>query len=442
MNRRVLVLGAGRVARPCVEYLARNCGLPVSLADISGENLRRTTSGLPGVDLLERDAGRESGPVIEQIQPGVVVNLLPPSFMATVAQECLRRKVPMVHPSYLDEDTRALARDVEAAGLPFVTELGLDPGIDHMSAARTIDRIRKEGGEVESFRSICGAIPSADANTNPWGYKLSWAPASLIGASKRDARVMIEGKTFEWPDGETYEHVYLEEIEGLGWFEVYANADSLPYLDIYGIPEVKSIYRGTIRYPGWCETICKMNSLGLFEENTLDMEGKTFRSFMAGMADLEEGSDTVSGLCKRLRLEPYSTVMLRFRWLGLLDDSPVPFAKGSPRDVVSRLFAEKLVYTKGERDLVILQDEFIASFKGKDRKKLFRSTLIDVGVPGGDTSIARTTGLPPAIAARFILEGKIRTPGVHIPVLPEIYEPVMKELDFLGIRMTEAEKSL
>ena len=129
--------------------------------------------------------------------------------------------------------------------------------------------------------------------------------------------------------------------------------------------------------------------------------------------------------------------MLRFRWLGLLDDGPVPFANVSPRDVVSRLFAEKLVYDKGEKDLVILQDEFIASFKGKDRKKVFRSTLIDVGVPGGDTSIARTTGLPPAIAARFILEGKIRTPGVHIPVLPEIYGPVMEELERLGVSLKE-----
>ncbi|HOP52422.1 MAG: saccharopine dehydrogenase C-terminal domain-containing protein [Thermovirgaceae bacterium] len=435
--KKVLVLGAGRVSRPCVDYLGRLEGTVIHVADVSEENLRQTVSGIPGANIHVCDAGSQGGRLIDEIGPDIVINLLPPAFMPPMAKECLKNRIPLVHPAYLDKETKDLSKDIAAAGVTFVTELGLDPGIDHMSAARTIDRIRREGGEVESFRSICGAIPSADANTNPWGYKLSWAPASLIGASKRDARVMIDGRTFEWPDGETYEHVYLEEIEGLGWFEVYANADSLPYLDVYGIPEAKSIYRGTIRYPGWCETICKMNSLGLFEENILDMEGKTFSSFMAEMAGLEEGSDIVSGLCKRLRLEPYSTVMLRFRWLGLLDDGPVPFAKGSPRDVVSRLFAEKLVYDKGEKDLVILQDEFIASFKGKDRKKVFRSTLIDVGVPGGDTSIARTTGLPPAIAARFILEGKIRTPGVHIPVLPEIYGPVMEELERLGVSLKE-----
>ena len=435
--KKILVLGSGRVSRPCVHYLGGLEGTVVHVAASSGRNLGKTVAGIPGAKTHIFDAKDHGGKLIDEVGPDIVVNLLPPAFMAPIARECLKKRIPLVHASYLDQEVRNLAKDVEAAGIPFVTEMGLDPGIDHMSAARTIDRIRKEGGEVESFRSICGAIPSADANTNPWGYKLSWAPASLIGASKRDARVMVDGETYEWPGGETYEHVHLEEVQGLGWFEIYANADSLPYLDTYGIPEARSIYRGTIRYPGWCETICKMNALGLFEESVLDMKGKTFRSFMAERAGLGKDSDVEPGLCERLRLEPYSTVMLRFGWLGLLDDRPIPFAKGSPRDVVSFLFAEKLVYSEEEKDLVILRDEFVATYKGKNGKKLFRSTLIDMGIPGGDSSVARTTGLPPAITARFILEGKIRTPGVHTPVLPEIWGPVLEELERLGISLEE-----
>lgn len=435
--KKILVLGSGRVSRPCVNYLGKLEGAVVHVAASSEKNLGRTVAGIPGAKTHIFDAESHGGKLIDEVSPDIVVNLLPPAFMVPIAKECLKKKIPLVHASYLDQEMRGLSKDVEAAGIPFITEMGLDPGIDHMSAARTIDRIRKEGGEVESFRSICGALPSADANTNPWGYKLSWAPASLIGASKRDARAMLDGKIFEWPGGTTYEHVYLEEVQGLGWFEIYANADSLPYLDIYGIPEARSIYRGTIRYPGWCETICKMNALGLFEENVMDMKGKTLKSFMAERASLEQGSDLVSGLCEFLRLEPYSTVMLRFDWLGLLEDRPIPFAKGSPRDVVSFLFAEKLVFSKDEKDLVILQDEFIAAYKGEGRKKVYRSTLIDRGVPGGDSSIAKTTGLPPAIAARLILEGKIQTPGVHIPVLPEIWGPVLEELERLGISLKE-----
>jgi saccharopine dehydrogenase-like NADP-dependent oxidoreductase len=425
-----------------VEYLVENCEAALSLADLSEENLKRTSSNIPGVKVLVRNAGEDAGELLDEICPDVLVNLLPPSFMAPVAAECLRRSVPLVHPAYLDGETRAMAREVEAAGIPFVTELGLDPGIDHMSAARTIRRIHEAGGKVISFRSVCGALPSAGANTNPWGYKLSWAPASLIGASKRDARILLDGVVHDWPGGKTYENVYLEEIDDLGCFEIYANADSLPYIETYGIPEAVSIFRGTIRYPGWCETICKMNALGLFEESELDLDGQTYRTFLARMAGSPETDDLESLLCARLWLEPYSTVMLRFRWLGLLDDKPLPFTKGSPRDVVSSLFGEKLIYRDGERDLVILQDDYVARFPEEGIRKRFRSTLVDYGLPGGDSSIARTTGLPPAIAARFILEGKIRTPGVHIPVLPEIYEPVLAELELLGISLKESEEIL
>lgn len=440
--KRVLVLGAGRVARPCVAYLAKLGNTMVSVADITEDNLRRATSGIPGVNILVRDVGEEAGDLLDEIRPDVLVNLLPHSFMAPVAAECLRRRVPLVHPAYLDAETRSMAKDVEAAGIPFVTELGVDPGIDHLSAARTIHRIHGAGGEVESFRSICGAIPSPEANTNPWGYKISWSPASLIGTSKRDARVMLDGTVYEWSSGKTYEHVFLEEIKSLGWFEIYANADSLPYIETYDIPEAKSIFRGTIRYPGWCETICKMNALGLFEETPLDLAGQTFRSFMALLAGSPDESDLESLLCARLRLEPYSTVMLRFRWLGLLDERSLPFANGSPRDVVSHLFGEKLVYSEEERDMVILQIEYIARFPSAGVRKRYRSILVDYGVSGGDSSVARTTGLPPAIAARFILEGNIQTPGVHTPVLPEIYKPVLAELELMGIRLKESEEIL
>jgi len=440
--KRVLILGAGRVARPCVAYLAKLGNTKVFVADINEDNLQRVTSGIPGVNILVRDVGEGTGELIDEIHPDVVVNLLPPSFTNPVVAECLRRRVPLVFPTYLDAKTRSMAKDVEAAGIPVVAELGLDPGIDHMSAARTIHQIHSAGGEIESFRSVCGAIPSPEANTNPWGYKLSWSPSSLIGASKRDARVMIDGTVYEWPGGKTYEHVFLEEIKGLGWFEVYANADSLTYIEAYNIPETKSIYRGTIRYPGWCETICKMNALGLFEETPLDLTGRTFRSFMALLAGSPDESNVESLLCAKLRLEPYSTVMLRFRWLGLLDDRPLPFATGSPRDIVSYLFGEKLVYSEGERDMDILQDEYIVRFPATGLRKRYRTTLIDYGVPGGDSSIARTTGLPLAIAARFILEGKIHTPGIHIPVLPEIYEPVLAELERMGIRLKESEEIL
>lgn len=436
--KRVLVFGAGRVARPCVQYLLKQEGVEVTVVDMARENLERVTENHPRSTSVEADAGKESGRLIASVRPDLVINLLPPAFMAPVAKQCLEAGVNLVHPAYLDAETLALDGQARAAGLTFLAELGLDPGIDHMSAARTVRHVHSAGGKVESFRSVCGALPSAEANTNPWGYKLSWAPASLIGASKRDARVMLDGTVHEWKDGKTYEHVHLEETPGLGWFEVYANADSLPYLETYGIPEAKTIYRGTIRYVGWCETVVAMNALSLVETEEQDFTGMTFRGFMARQVGLADPAKAEEAVCEKLGIRPSSAVFERFAWLGLFDDRPLPFTHGSARDVISHLFGEKLVYSENERDLVILKDEMVAFYPETGRRVRHTSTLVDFGIPGGDTSIARTTGLPPAIGARLILDGKVKTLGVMAPVLPEIYEPSLTALESEGISLVES----
>jgi len=173
----------------------------------------------------------------------------------------------------------------------------------------------------------------------------------------------------------------------------------------------------------------------------MDLKGHTFRSFMASVSGFPGRPDVESLLCSRLKLEPYSTVMLRFGWMGLLDDTPLPFAKGSARDVISHLFGKKLFYDEGERDMVILMDEYFAKFPSTGIRKRYVSTLVDYGIPGDDSSIARTTGLPPAIAARLILDGEISKPGLHTPVISEIYEPILAELETLGIRLEELEET-
>jgi saccharopine dehydrogenase-like NADP-dependent oxidoreductase len=325
---------------------------------------------------------------------------------------------------------------LKRAGLTWLIELGVDPGIDHMSAARTISQIRAKGGRVEAFKSICGAIPSAEANTNPMGYKLSWAPESLIGASRRTARIMEDGKVVEWPDGATYEHVHLEEVEGLGWYEVYANADSLPYLETYRIPEAASIYRGTIRYVGWSETIVAMNALGLFSQEPEDLAGLSFKAFTARKCGAAKNADAAQALCARLGLKPSSAIYMRLKWLGCLDDRPLPAGLACSRDVVRALYGEKLFFGPEERDLIILKDEITAAYPD-GRRELHTSTLVDFGIPGGDSSIARTTGLPPAIVARLFLEGRIPGHGLVLPTLPEIYQPCLEELEKEGIRLQE-----
>jgi len=434
----VLVFGAGRVARPCVQHLLKDPGIRVTVVDMDSANLGRVLENHPRGEGIVANAAAEARDLIARVNPDLVVNLLPAAFMYPVAKLCVEAKKHMVNPSYIKEDMKALDGPAKAAGLTLLCELGLDPGIDHMSAARTVRFIRERGGQVESFRSICGALPSAEANTNPWGYKLSWAPSGLIGASKRDAKVMLDGVVHEWPGGETYEHVHLEETPGLGWFEVYANADSLPYLERYGIPEARTIYRGTIRYVGWCETVVAMNALHLVDEDPQDFTGMTFRGFMARQAGESNPAKAEEAVCRKLGIKPGSAVFERFAWLGLFDDRPLPLEKGSARDVISFLFGEKLVFTENERDLVILKDEMTAFYPESGKRLRHTSTLVDFGIPGGDTSIARTTGLPPAIGARLILDGTVKARGVMAPVLPEIFEPALKVLEAEGICLVEA----
>lgn len=436
----VLLLGAGRIAPPYVDYLVRKGNCDIVVADISDVNLAVIRKLSDKVVTEQANVVNDAAKLIDKYSPTVVALFLPPYLLADALRVCLEKQVNVVHPVYLSDETRAMADDIKKAGLIFVAELGLDPGIDHMSASKNINEIHAKGGSIESFRSLCGALPSYEANTNPWGYKLSWSPETLIGASKRTAKILEDGKEFLWPDGETYEHAFFYEVPQFGTFEAYANADSTVYKKNYNIPEAKSIYRGTLRYQSWCETICYMNQIKYFDTDKQDTNGMTFAQFTARQCGLE-GEDAEEALCKRFSLKPWSAFVMRMKWLGFFDDRPLPFAKGSARDVVSDLFAEKLNFTDEEKDIVILCDEIIAKYPD-GTKKQFNSVLIDYGIPGKWTSCARTTGVPPAIATRFILEGVIKTPGLYVPMAKEIYDPVLRELKEENIVLEESEIDL
>lgn len=437
----ILILGAGRVAGPCVRYLLEHTPHHLTVVDQDEGNLAAVAGGGGRVRALREDVADVSR-VLDSTSPHLVVNLLPAPFMAPVAEAAVRARVDMINASYIKDEMRALDGPAREAGILLLCELGLDPGIDHMSAARTVRQIHERRGLVESFWSCCGAIPAAEANTNPFGYKLSWSPAGLIGASQREARILRDGEVVTYPPGDTFRHCGLMEIEGLGWFEQYANADSLPYVNLYGMPEVKHVYRGTIRYIGWSETVRKMLDLGLFEEDVRQLRGLSYRQLTATLAGAHDGETPEDAVRRALGLEPYSAVFHKLQWLGLLSDQPIPLDTGSPRDVVAGLYLRRLVYAAGERDLVVMEHRYEAFFPESGRRVRHTSTMIDYGVNGGETSIARTTGLPPAIAARLRLEGRLSLTGVHAPVHPEVYEPSLAELARLGISFREKEEPL
>ncbi len=440
MNK-VLVLGAGLVAGPLVKYLLDQPEFSVVVADVEVARAGKLVAGHPRGRAELLDISDRSALAAAIGRADLVVSMVPYTFHPVVAAIAVELGKSVVTASYVSPAMRELDARAREKGVVLLNELGLDPGIDHMEAMRVIHEIHDSGGRVLAFMSYCGGLPAPEANTNPFGYKFSWSPRGVLLASKNSARFLKDGQVVTIPAADLFARPEVIAIPGLGEFEGYPNRDSVQYRETYGIPETLSIMRGTLRYPGWCATLKKMIELGLLDETPKDRMGATFSGLMRELAQAAPGADARGAVAARLGLEPGSAIVARLDWLGLFDTAKLPVEKGSALDNLASLMIRKLAYAEGERDMIILQHEFLAQ-TDSGRNERIVSTLIDYGVPGGDSSMSRTVGLPAAIAARLVLEGKIRLTGVQVPVHPEIYGPILEELGALGIRFEEKRRVL
>ncbi len=434
--KNVLVLGAGLVARPLANYLLDLPELSVVVADVEPVRAEKLVAGHPRGRAVTLDIADRSALAQAIGRADLVVSLVPYTFHPLVAELAVEQGKHVVTASYVSPAMRALDARAKEKRSVLLNELGLDPGIDHMEAMRIIHEVHDTGGRVLAFTSWCGGLPAPESNTNPFGYKFSWSPRGVLLASKNSARFLKDGRIVSIPAADLFASPETIPIPGLGAFEGYPNRDSVSYKEIYGIPEAQSILRGTLRYAGWCETLRKLVELGLLDETPKDRTGATFAGLMAELAQAAPGADVRAAVAARLALPADSAVLDRFAWLGLFEAKPLPLPKGSAFDDLAALMVEKLVYGAGERDMIVLQHEFLVR-TASGRNERIVSSLIDYGVPGGDTSMSRTVGLPAAIGARLILEGRIHAPGVQVPVLPEIYNPILDELAGLGVRFDE-----
>jgi len=433
--KKVLVLGAGLVTGPLVHYLLDQEDFQVKVASRTVEKAQKLV-GTAKNGIVERLDVSDKKALEELIrETDLAISLLPYIYHPLVAKLCIKHKKLMVTASYVKEEMKALDEEAKKAGVILLNEIGVDPGTDHMSAMRVIDRIRADGGELVSFSSYCGGLPAPDANDNPYGYKFSWSPRGVILAGKNPARYLKDGEIVDIPGEDLFSHHWPVEIAGLGELEGYPNRDSLPYIDTYGVNGVKNMFRGTLRYPGWCETMKKIEELDLLDETErTDLASLTFAKLTAKLIGGSKES-LKSGLASYLKVEEDSSVISNIEWLGFLSDEPLPEGAKSPLDVLAARMLEKMQYAPGERDMLIMQHEFIAKYP--DRTEKTTSTMIDYGIPHGDTSMSRTVGLPAAIATKLILTGKINFTGVQVPVIPAIYDPVLAELESMGIKFTE-----
>jgi saccharopine dehydrogenase (NADP+, L-glutamate forming) len=434
--KKILVLGAGMVSRPMIRYLLDEPDFNVIMASRTVSKAEQMIDGHPQGAAFSLDVNDDKKIDNLVSNADVVVSLLPYTYHVKVAEMCIKHKKHLITTSYVSDTMKALDTKAKAAGIIILNECGLDPGLDHMSAMRIIHDVEKNKGKVISFRSTTGALPSHEANNNPFGYKFSWSPRGVLLASRNAAKWLENGKEISIPGEQLFENYFLQDIKGVGTFENYPNRNSVPYKDIYGLKDAATVYRGTFRMTGWCETLRNIVALGwLSEELPTGFTGKTYGDLTRQLVGAKPKDNLPVATASYLGLKPYSAVIKRLEWLGLFSDTLLPNDKNTPLDYLNVLTLQKMSMGDNERDMVVMHHEFIGEYSSK--REYVTSTLVDYGIPDGDTSVARTVALPAAIAVKMILNKEINMTGVHIPVIPEIYNPILDELEEMGIKFKE-----
>lgn len=434
--KKVLVLGAGLVAKPLVHYLL-NKGYQVSVVSRTVSKAQEMIKGFANGEAHPLDLQDEKGLSDHVKGADLAVSLVPYAFHPVVAKMCIEHKKNMVTTSYVSDAMKALDEPAKAAGITILNEIGVDPGIDHMSAMRVIDGVRKRGGKVVAFRSYCGGLPAPEDNTNPYGYKFSWAPRGVLLAGRNSAQYLMDGRKVVIPNAMLFRDVHVLRVEDFGEFEAYPNRDSISYVDIYGLQGIKTLFRGTLRNMGWCDTLHNINRLGLLSLDEIEVKGMTYADLMRKVVGAAPNDDLVRFIARKLVIPTESLPISNMKWLGLLSDRKFEVERISSLDALGNLMYEKLSFGPHERDLLVLYHDFRAEFPGGKNERI-TSRMIDFGIKDGDSAMSRTVSLPAAIGVNLILQGKITTKGVLRPVTPEIYEPVLDELATMNIACKES----
>jgi saccharopine dehydrogenase-like NADP-dependent oxidoreductase len=440
----ILIIGAGRSSGALIKYVlqkAETHGWFVTVADadpkLAEQKIGDHTQGRAAwLDVTKVNDRRE---LIGRAD--IVVSLLPAHLHIEVAHDCIRLKKHLITASYVSQEMYRLGDEARSRELIFMGEMGLDPGIDHMSAMRHINDIKSRGGKLLAFRSYTGGLIAPESDTNPWRYKFTWNPRNVVLAGQGTAQYQRQNKMKFIPYSRLFSEIWKVEVPGLGVFEGYANRDSLLYKEQYGLSDIPTILRGTLRYPGYCEAWNALVQIGLTDADfpILESEHLTYHNLMEAFAPAGSGS-VKDRIADMLGLDPQSAVMQKLEWLGLFGKKKIGLKNATPALILEKLLLKKWKLEPADRDMIVMQHEFIYTLNGE--KHQLTSSMVMKGDGEQDTAMARLVGLPMGIFVRLIAEGQVKSPGVQIPVMPEVYEPVLKELEEYGVVFTDEERLL
>lgn len=439
----MLIIGAGRSSTVLIDYLkkySRKATVQLTIADASlaqaEERIGSPTEHIKAcaLDIFDEQQLKEA-----VAKADVVISIVPAAFHIQVAKVCLLYKKHMLSASYVSEEIGQLHTQAEAAGILILKECGLDPGIDHMTAMEMIDRIKKQGGVLKSFKSFTGGLVAPESDTNPWNYKFSWNPRNVVLAGQGTARYIRHGAFKYIPYHKLFSRLEPIMVEGLGEFEGYANRDSLSYRQVYGIEDIPTLLRGTIRKKGFCSAWNVFVQLGMTDDSYQleGLEEMSRRDFLNSFLPYDEKATVEEKLCTYTGIEQGGDVFRKIAWLGLFEKAPLKMEKATPAQLLQNVLEEKWQLDPQDKDMIVMQHKFAYHLEGKLRKVV--STLVCKGDDQWRTAMAKTVGLPLGIAAKLVIEQKISYRGVCRPVVAEIYKPILAELESLGIRMEEKE---
>ncbi len=440
--KNILIIGAGRSSIALINYLLGHSeaeNWKITVADISEEAAQQKVKNHKNARAISFDINNETQRRGEIKKADLVISMLPAFLHINVAKDCLLYKKNMATASYVSKEMAELNDEAVAAGILFLNEIGLDPGIDHASAMKIIDEIHEKGGKLISFKSYCGGLVAPEFNNNPWGYKFSWNPRNVILAGQGTAQFIENGCYKYIPYNRLFTQIETIEVAGQGKFEAYANRDSLSYRKLYRVDDIPTMLRGTLRAPGFCKAWNVFVKLGLTDDTYIveSAEKLTYNQFL--QAYLPNGKQSVKEkIIQFMGSEIDTEAINKIEWLDIFGDRKIKRTNATPAQILQDLLEEKWQLQPSDKDMIVMQHQ-ITYQNSKSETKHISSSLVVIGDDQIHTAMAKTVGLPLAIASKLILQNKLKVRGVAIPTIKEIYQPVLKELEGLGIKFEEKE---
>ncbi|WP_296316244.1 saccharopine dehydrogenase family protein [Winogradskyella sp. UBA3174] len=444
--RKILIIGAGKSSSYLIKYLldkSQSENFKITIGDLNVANAKKLVGNHSNTEVIHLDVFNSESRITAVKNADIVVSMLPARFHIEVAKDCITYKKHMVTASYVSEEMQALDEDAKANGLVFMNEIGVDPGLDHMSAMQVIDRIRDKGGKMILFESFTGGLVAPESDNNLWNYKFTWNPRNVIVAGQGGAAKFLQESQFKYiPYNRLFRRTEFLEIKGYGRFEAYANRDSLKYQNVYGLDYIKTLYRGTMRRVGFSRAWNVFAQMGMTDDSYTidDSANMSYRDFVNAFLPYSPTDSVELKFRHALKIDQDDIVWDKFLELDIFNSKKmVALDKASPAQILQKILMDSWTLSADDKDMLVMYHKFGYELNGE--KYQIDSTMVTLGEDQTYTAMAKTVGLPVAIATIAILNGKIKTPGVQIPITKEVYTPILEELETYGIVFKEKEVS-